>query len=542
MHSLPQGTYEDVRAAFAWGVPDKVNLGAAILDEPALRTPDDVALIDGESGQTSTFAELAEEASRLTGALLALGARTGDRVAVIAPQGRRTILVQAAIFRAGLISVPLSERYGRDALAHRLGDSGARFAFVSRAGMSDVGPLFDGLPALDHVIALDGPCERAVSFEALVAEQGTQAAAVDTGADDPCLMIYTSGTTGPAKGALHGHRVLAGHMPGFLFSHGGQVSKGDVFYTPADWAWAGGLLNLLFPALSLGLPVVAYSDPKGFEPANVAAMMARHQVSHAFLPPTALKLMRAALGRDAFSSVGLRSVMSAGEALGKETFVWAEQSLGFPISEAYGQTECNLVIGSSSAYGAVRPGATGKPVPGHDVRIVREDGSVANDGEAGEIAIAMPDPVSFLGYWRGEEASARKYILAPDGSKLLMTGDMALRDRDGFIWFMGRDDDVITSSGHRIGPGEIEDSLCGHPAVSMAAVIGVPDDLRTQIVRAFVVLREGYEPDDQLADTLRHHVRTHLAAHEYPRDIRFVETLPMTTTGKIIRRLLKDQT
>lgn len=541
MRTLPPGTYEDAWAGFAWAIPDRLNLGAAILDAPALQTPDAVAVIDGVSGQTHSFADLANEAARLTGALLALGACKGDRVAVIAPQGPRTIIVQAAIFRAGLISVPLSERYGRDALAHRLGDSGARFAFVSSTGMAHVALLLDDLPELEHVIALDGPGDRTISFDALMADKGEPVSAVETGPDDPCLMIYTSGTTGPAKGAVHGHRVLAGHMPGFLFSHGGQVGNGDVFYTPADWAWAGGLLNLLFPALSFGLPVIAYSDPRGFVPADVVAVMARHQVSHAFLPPTALKLMRAALSPDAINKVGLRSVMSAGEALGKETYLWAQQALGFPISEAYGQTECNLVIGSSAAYGTVRPGATGKAVPGHDVRIVREDGSRAEDDEAGEIAIAAPDPVSFLGYWKGEDATRRKYIQAPDGGELLMTGDMAVRDGDGYIWFIGRDDDVITSSGHRIGPGEIEDSLAGHPAVSMAAVVGAPDDLRTQIVRAFVVLREGYEPSDALADALRIHVRTRLAAHEYPRDIRFVDALPMTTTGKIIRRLLKDQ-
>lgn len=551
MHALRAGTYDDAYAGFVWSIPDSLNLGVAILDAPALQSPDAIAVIDGVTGQTQSFADLAHEAARLTGALMALGACKGDRVAVIAPQSPRTIIVQAAIFRAGLISVPLSERYGRDALAHRLGDSGARFAFVSVVGMGHLGPLLNDLPELEHLITLDGPAERAVSFDALMKKKGEVVSAVDTGGDDPCLMIYTSGTTGPAKGAVHGHRVLAGHMPGFLFSHDGRVSGtsqgggankvGDVFYTPADWAWAGGLLNLLFPALSLGLPVVAYSDPKGFVPADVVAMMAKNQVSHAFLPPTALKLMRAALAPEVIKSVGLRSVMSAGEALGKETYLWAQQAFGFSVSEAYGQTECNLVIGSSAAYGTMRAGATGKPVPGHDVRIVREDGSETGEDEAGEIAIGMPDPVSFLGYWRGEDATARKYIIAPDATQLLMTGDMAMRDGDGYIWFIGRDDDVITSSGHRIGPGEIEDSLTGHQAVSMAAVVGVPDDLRTQIVRAFVVLREGYEPSDALADELRTHVRTHLAAHEYPREVRFVDALPMTTTGKIIRRLLKDQ-
>lgn len=536
----PATTYEEARSTFAWDVPDTVNLGVQILDAPAALNPQAPAIIDGTTGEISTFAELADEAARLSGALLALGAKRGDRVAVIAPQGPRTLVVQAAILRSGLISVPLSERYGRDALAHRMTDSGARFAFVSAAGAAGLASIDDDLPDLEHIIALE-PVDGALQYDGLLGDKGQAVSAADTGPDDPCLMIYTSGTTGPAKGALHGHRVLAGHMPGFLFSHGGTVSSDDVFYTPADWAWAGGLLNLLFPALAQGAPVIAYSEAKGFDPARVVAIMAEQKVTHAFLPPTALKLMRASLSDEDVRAIGLRSVMSAGEALGRATYEWAERALGFAISEAYGQTECNLIIGSSASYGATRPGATGKAVPGHDVFVVREDGSVAEPGELGEIAVRAPDPVMFLGYWKAEHATERKYLTSDTLGTLLMTGDMAMRDVDGFIWFMGRDDDVITSSGHRIGPGEIEDSLTGHPAVSMAAVVGVPDDLRTEIVRAFVVLREGFDPSDALAVELRAHVRANLAAHEYPRDIRFVETLPMTTTGKIIRRMLKHQ-
>lgn len=536
----PATTYEEARSTFAWDVPDTMNLGVQILDAPAALNPAAPAIIDGATGNAATFGELADEAARLSGALLALGAKRGDRVAVIAPQSPRTLVVQAAILRSGLISVPLSERYGRDALAHRMTDSGARFAFVSAAGAAGLASIDDDLPDLEHIIALE-PVDDALQYDALLADKGLDVPPADAGPDDPCLMIYTSGTTGPAKGALHGHRVLAGHMPGFLFSHGGTVSSDDVFYTPADWAWAGGLLNLLFPALAQGAPVIAFSQAKGFDPARAVAMMAERKVTHAFLPPTALKLMRASLSDEDVRAIGLRSVMSAGEALGRATYEWAERALGFAISEAYGQTECNLIIGSSASYGATRPGATGKAVPGHDVFVVREDGSVAEPGELGEIAVRAPDPVMFLGYWKAKHATERKYLTSDTLGTLLMTGDMAMRDVDGFIWFMGRDDDVITSSGHRIGPGEIEDSLTGHPAVSMAAVVGVPDDLRTEIVRAFVVVREGFDASDALAVELRAYVRANLAAHEYPRDIRFVETLPMTTTGKIIRRMLKHQ-
>lgn len=551
------GKYAQARAAFSWSLPPVLNLGAQILDAPAAAHPERPAIIEGDTGRTHSFGALAQEAVQLTAALASLGARRGDRVAVIAPQGPRTLIVQAAILRAGLVSVPLSERYGRDALAHRLRDSSTRFAFVSSAGLSTLlsieEGLASGLPDLEEIICLDGQKGGALGYEALLGRirstdradpadlVGLADTLVPTGPDDPCLMIYTSGTTGPAKGALHGHRVLAGHMPGFLFAHGGAVEGGDVFYTPADWAWAGGLLNLLFPALAQGLPVLAYADREGFNPAKTLNVMARHGVSHAFLPPTALKLMRSALEPGDVRAAGLRSVMSAGEPLGRETYVWAEQALGFPVSEAYGQTECNLVIGSSHRHGVARPGATGMPVPGHDVRVVREDGSTARDDEIGEIAILAPDPVMFLGYWNAADATARKYVVNGTGERLLMTGDMAHRDQDGYLWFKGRDDDVITSSGHRIGPGEIEDSLTGHRAVSMAAVVGVPDSLRTQIVRAFVVLRDGFEPSDALAGELRAHVRATLAAHEYPRDIRFVESLPMTTTGKIIRRMLKDE-
>ncbi|MEM6382855.1 MAG: AMP-binding protein [Pseudomonadota bacterium] len=533
-----KANYDAAYRGHSWSLPAQLNMGAQIADEPVDRSYDAPAIIDGSSGEVLTFGQLSAMAARLTGALMREGAKRGDRVAVIAPQGFSTAIVHAAILRAGLVGVPLSERYGRDALEHRLNDSGASFAFVSPSGRDKLNSIAGGLTSLKTVIDVDSEPASTTSLETFIGDTAS-AAAVATTPDDPALMIYTSGTTGPAKGALHGHRVLAGHMPGFSFAHGDRIAPDAVFYTPADWAWAGGLLNLLFPALSLGFPVVAYADPDGFDATQTLETMRLRGVTHAFLPPTALKLMRAHAPAEALGESGLQSVMSAGEALGRETFHWAREAFGFAIAEAYGQTEANLVIGSSVAHGAMREGATGRPVPGHRVYVVREDGTETEPGEVGEIAVGLPDPVAFLGYWQVEDATRRKKRQSETLGALLMTGDMAMRDMDGFIWFVGRDDDVITSSGHRIGPGEIEDCLTSHPAVSMAAVIGVPDPVRTQIVRAFVVLRNGHRDDDAMARDLRAHVRANLAAHEYPREIRFVDRLPMTTTGKIIRRMLK---
>ncbi|MEM6712769.1 MAG: AMP-binding protein [Pseudomonadota bacterium] len=554
----PHDAYKAARRAFRWDIPDQLNLGAAVLDEPASLDPSAIALIDGRSGEAYTFSDLAEEASRLSGALMALGAERGNRVAIIAPQGVRTLIAHVAVLRAGLINVPLSERYGRDALIHRMSDSGARFALVSHAGLASLTAIADSLPRLERIIALEGISEKdsmgdgrhgVVTYDGLMAEHGQPCLPTATAPDDPCLMIYTSGTTGPAKGALHGHRVLAGHMPGFRFAHSATPESMDaalgygtdaIFYTPADWAWAGGMLNLLFPALSEGCPVVFFASSDRFDPTQTVKMMLDRRVTHAFLPPTALRLIRASTDQDLVRALPLRSVMAAGEALGRTTYDWAEQVFGFPINEAYGQTECNLILGSSHQCGVTLPGATGVPVPGHTVAVVREDGTEADDNEMGEIAVCSPDPVSFLGYWNAQAATQRKYLMSPTLGRLLMTGDMAHRDADGFIWFAGRDDDIITSSGHRIGPGEIENSLTAHPAVAAAAVVGVSDPVRTEIVRAFVVVRDGYEPTDALAQTLQRHVRDTLSAHEYPRDIRFLDALPITTTGKIIRRLLKD--
>jgi len=346
-------------------------------------------------------------------------------------------------------------------------------------------------------------------------------------------MVYTSGTTGPPKGALHAHRVLLGHLPGIEFPHEFLPQPQDRFWTPADWAWAGGLLNVLLPGLHYGVPVVAHKAER-FEPEQAFTLIARMGVRNAFIPPTALRMMRSAPRPR--GNIRLRSVGSGGEALGAETLEWGKSVLGLTINEFYGQTECNLVLSSCAGIGVSRPGSIGKPVPGHVVGVIRPDGSPCAPGEIGEIAIKRPDPEMFLEYWGKPDATLDKFI-----GDWMTTGDQGVNDDAGYVQFIGRNDDVITSSGYRIGPTEIEDCLIQHPAVALAAVVGKPDAMRTEIVKAFIVPRPGHPPSPALAAEIQTFVKTRLSAHEYPREVAFIESMPMTTTGKVIRRLLRQQ-
>ncbi|MGL4242759.1 MAG: AMP-binding protein, partial [Beijerinckiaceae bacterium] len=340
---------------------------------------------------------------------------------------------------------------------------------------------------------------------------------------------------GQPKGALHGHRVLLGHLPGVQMPHEFLPQPGDRLWTPADWAWAGGLLNILLPGLHLGVPVMARKFEK-FDPEAALDLMARHRVRNTFIPPTALRMLRQVKDPAGRYDLNLRTLASGGESLGEETFAWGREALGLSINEFYGQTECNLVVGSCAAIGVSRPGSMGKAVPGHDVRVIREDGSLCEPGELGQVAVRRPDPVMFLTYWNKPEATEKKFI-----GDWMTTGDQGQVDADGYIHFVGRDDDVITSSGYRIGPGEIEDCLIQHDAVLLAAAVGKPDALRTEIVKAFVVLKPGIAESDALKADIQAFVKTRLSAHEYPREIAFIGEMPLTTTGKVIRRLLRDQ-
>jgi acetyl-CoA synthetase len=433
------------------------------------------------------------------------------------------------------IAVPLFTLFGPDALLYRLSDAGVRAVITNFEGAAKLAALRRDLPGLRHVLSIDGSAEGAEDFHAAISAESPVSPPVDTAADDPALIIYTSGTTGSPKGALHAHRTLLGHLPGVEMSHGFLPHAGDRLWTPADWAWIGGLLDVLFPALHHGIPVVAHRFTK-FSGAAAFDLMRRTAVRNAFLPPTALKLMRAASDADSSLKIPMRSVASGGETLGPELLKWGRETFGVEINEFYGQTECNMIVSSCSDLMRPRPGVMGRPVPGHHVRIIDQSGAECRPGVQGDIAVRRGDPVMFLEYWNNPSATNAKYR-----GDWLITGDRGVEEDGRWIRFVGRDDDIVTSSGYRIGPGEIEDCLLSHPAVQAVGVVGKPDPLRTEIVKAYVVLKDGYDPSIGLAEDIASFVRSRLAAHEYPREIAFLEELPMTTTGKIVRRQLRER-
>jgi acetyl-CoA synthetase len=535
----PIHDYDRLYREFRWAIPARYNIGVDVCDRWAMRQPDRAAIIhvqgDGRI-ETVTFGALMQMSNRLANALRAHGIGRGDRVAILLPQMPEAAVAHIAIYKLAGVALPLALLFGAEALSYRLQNSGAKALITNGFGLQKLASLPEPPPDLKLVVSTDGEADGAAGLASLLEVASDSFTAEDTAADDPAMMIYTSGTTGPPKGALHAHRVLLGHMPGIELPHDFFPQPGDLFWTPADWAWAGGLLDALLPSLHHGVAVVARRFDK-FDPEEAYALMARTGIRNAFIPPTALRMLRAAPSPRGRHALRLRSIGSGGEALGSETLEWGKEAFALAINEFYGQTECNLVLSSSAMLAVSRPGAIGKPVPGHEVAVIDPDGAPVKAGEIGQIAVRRPNPVMFLAYWGQPDATRDKFL-----GDWMTTGDQGMVDEDGYFHFVGRDDDVITSSGYRIGPGEIEDCLIRHPAVALAAAIGKPDPLRTEIVKAFVVVKPGVAtPRNALAAELQDFVRTRLSAHEYPREIAFIDEMPMTTTGKIIRRLLRER-
>jgi len=525
--------YARLVGEFSWEIPARFNIGTAALE----RAPADaLALIEigaDDRRRDWRFGEVLACANRLANGLLGLGARRGDRVGIILAQSSACAISHVAVYRAGMVAVPLFTLFGPDALEYRLSDSGARWVITDAEGVEKLLGIRERLPQLTGIILTGGGARReTIDFDGLLARGSDNFEVVDTAAEDPALIIYTSGTTGPPKGALHAHRTLLGHLPGVEMPHDFFPQSGDCFWTPADWAWIGGLLDVLIPSWFHGVPVVACRMPK-FDPERAYDLMGRCGVRNVFLPPTAAKLMRQVSKPKIVPA--LRTIASGGETLGAELLEWGRSTFNLAINEFYGQTECNLVVGNSSVLFPARPGSMGRAIPGHRVQVIDADGQVLPPNRMGIIAMRRPDPVMFLGYWNRPDATSAKFV-----GDWMVSGDQGHVDPDGHLWFIGRDDDLITSSGYRIGPGEIEDCLLKHPAVALAAVVGQPDPVRTEVVKACVVLKSGFAASEALKAELQMFVRSRLAAHEYPRIVEFRDSLPLTATGKIIRRALRD--
>ncbi|HHL21559.1 MAG TPA: AMP-dependent synthetase [Aliiroseovarius sp.] len=521
-----------MRAGFRWNIPENFNISERCCDSWAKDDPERVAVTHVAADGTArdwTYGDFKAASDRLATSFQAQGVRKGDRIAVLLGQGPEVLISHFAAYKIGAVLLPLFTLFGPDALQYRLRDSGALVVVTDPANFDKVASIQAELPGLKAVYVTGDGAAKTLNFWAEIDNSSLLAAPVKGGADDPALLVYTSGTTGPPKGVLHAHRVLMGHLPSMELHHEFMPQAGDKGWTPADWAWVGGLLDLALPCLYYGIPLVSHRMRK-FDPDAAYALIAKHKIRNLFLPPTALKLMRQA---DVPEGVDIRTIGSGGESLGAELLEWANTTLKASVNELYGQTECNLVLSSCQGSMQVRPGSMGLPVPGHDVAVIDSEGNEVAAGEIGEIAVRRPDPVMFLEYWQLTEKTKEKFV-----GDWLKTGDLAVRDADGYFTFVSRDDDVITSSGYRIGPSEIEHCLMGHADVVMAAVIGVPDPVRTEIVKAFVVLRDGVSQTG-MEKALTQLVRDRISPHLAPREVVFVKDLPMTATGKIMRRDLR---
>jgi acetyl-CoA synthetase len=536
-------SYEEACETFRWHVPEFFNIAEDVCARHAAdpRTAAGAALIfEDATGQVArySFAQLEGLSARLAAALEAHGMAAGDRLAILLPQRPETALAHLAAYRLGLIAIPLTVLFRREALGYRLQNSGARCIVLGAESLPLLEELLPELPELKlAVVAGGGALPRVITldFWRAIENARPRPAVVRTRADDPAMIVYTSGTTGNPKGALHAHRYLIGHLPGFELSHNFTPQAGDCFWTPADWAWVGGLLDVLLAAWHYALPVLAYEARGAFDPERAFRMLEKHGVRNAFIPPTALKMMAQVPEVERRFALRLRTIMSGGEALGAETLRWARTALKADVNEIYGQTEINYIVGNCTPLWAVRPGSMGRPYPGHRLAVLDSTGQPVPPGTMGELAVLRgDDPVFFLEYWKNPEATAGKFI-----GDWALTGDLAVQDEEGYLWFKGRADDVIISAGHRIGPTEIEGVIQRHPAVALNAVVASPDALRGDIVKAFVKLRPGCIPSEELKRELQTFVKDNLARHEYPREIEFIDEFPLTTTGKILRRELR---
>jgi len=535
---LQAETYEDVYSQFSWNIPNKFNMGIDVCDKHAAATPNKPGLIVADPNGKDiiyTFKHLKTLSNKLANVMIAKNVSRGDRLGIFLGQSVEAAIAHIAAWKMGAISIPLFTLFGEDALKFRLIDSGARMLITDTTQIHKLEIIRDNLPELETilVVGIGRDSDAFIDFWSAMDMAHDDLIPVDSLSHEPAFICYTSGTTGNPKGALHAHRTMFGHLTGMEMFHDFLPQPGDLMWTPADWAWIGGMMNCLMCSWHHGVTNLAYR-PEKYDPEEALHLMARYNVRNTFMPPTALKLMRQVPNIPDFGT-SLRSVAVAGEPMGGQLLDWGREALGITFNEFYGQTECNLIVTNCQKIMEVKPNHMGRAAPGHSVEVIDENGTILGPGLEGEVALKGPNPVLLLRYWNDMKATNQKYT-----NGWWRMGDKAIKDEDGYFRFIGRADDVITTAGYRVGPGEIEDCLTKHDAVALAVAIGIPDPIRTEYIKVFIKLARGQNGSPQLEKNIQDFVKTRLSPHEYPRAVEFISELPLTATGKVKRKELRD--
>jgi acetyl-CoA synthetase len=516
--NAPMSRYDQLCAEHEWNVPERYNIAADVCDKhPREKQAMIWERFDG-ARRDVTWGELQDLSNQAANVLRDHGVERGERVAIVLPPTPETAAVFFGTWKNAGILLSMSVLYGDDGIAHRLRDSQPRVLVTDKANA----PRFD--PSLvGELLVLD---------DGLLDGASTQFETADTAADDPAQLYYTSGTTGLAKGIVHAHRYVLAHEE-FFYCH--EVQEGERFHGMGEWAWAAGISPLLGP-WRLGAVQVVLQRKGGFDPAQQLDFLSRHEVTNVFTTPTAMRAMMAIADAGTRYPQRFRRVCSAGEPLNPEAIRWFREQYGLTVLDYYGLTESYPLV-ANYPFLDVREGSMGRPMPGWDVQLLDEDEHPVAQGERGEICLrARSNPHYPLGYWNNPEASEETF-----GGDWFHSKDAATADEDGYIWYAGRADDVIIAAGYRIGPFEVESACLEHPAVREAAAVASPDEIKGNVVKAFIVVAEGHEPSDELAEDIKRFVRERLSAYAYPRRIEFVADLPKTLTGKIRRIELRER-
>ena len=546
-HNLPD--YDTTRASFSWDdiyaeadwdAPEALNIGHETVDRHA----DDrgqVALYqvdtDGELS-TMTFWELSNRSSQFAHVLEQLGVDEGDRVFSFMPRIPEHYVALIGTLKRGAVWGSINERFGPDGIAYRLDDCDASVVVTTTDNRERIAAALEDAPSVEHVITVDrggGAPPEDVLFAPALDQMPTDYAVAETAGEDNALLYYTSGTTGPAKGVLHKQRWLAGVAATQHYAV--DLQDGDLYWSTGDLGWLTGAINTL-GAWFWGASLFTYEGE--FDPEAWAELLDTYPITVLFSVPTAYRTLREHEEVVEGIDLDLRHALSIGEPLSAGVVEWGETELGVTILDTYGQTETGNMIINNYPTMELRPGSMGKPLPGIEADIVDpQTGEVLPPGETGEIAQRGAYPCFFAEYWQKPEKTAGCFVDGPDGEWYL-SGDLAHKDEDGYFWFEGRADDVILSSGYRIGPFEVESTLGEHDAVAEAAVVPKPHPERGNIVKAYIIPSNDATPSDELKAEIKDRVREDLSAHAYPREIEFRDELPKTVTGKIRRTELQD--